>query len=242
MTQIVEADFLQAMFFQHNLKVLRNIIRLYQISQLIHIHILQILFAVRHTTSLAVSLLLLFQAMQQFCKWWNKRERTIAGLRFSTVLLYHNFLSLYKNLGDGMFNGEGLFFKVDCLPFQASNLTSAQAIKCSQNYPQFNRVSVNCLKKLFQLFLIVNRRNVPDLPWSFYTVRRIRFDQPNLKSVLKAFPNVCVSMNNGIRGQSCVQLMLVIILYMFWFSFKVLKREPFAFKERDYALFHTGGI
>ena len=136
-----------------------------------------------------------------------------------------------------MFDGERLFFKVDGVPFQSNNLTAAQAIKCGKNNSQLNRVATHHIEKSFKLILIVDSSDVFGLSGPFHAVGRIRLNQADLESILQAFANVRVAVDDRIRGQPCVQFLLIVFLDVLWVLFQVLKRELFVLEIWDDAAF-----
>ena len=71
----------------------------------------------------------------------------------------------------------------------------------------------------------------------FHAVGRIGLNQANLESILQAFANVRVAVDDCIRGQPCVQFLLIVFLDVLWVLFQVLKRELFVLEIWDDAAF-----
>ena len=84
--------------------------------------------------------------MQQFLKGWNQRQRAVAGLGFGTVLFNDRTFPVERHLGHGMTDGDGLFLKVNSVPFQTHDFAPTQPVESRQYDAQFNRIAAHDLE------------------------------------------------------------------------------------------------
>ena len=153
--------------------MLRKVIGLHQLTHGVHVDILQILFAVAFTAQHLIALLFFLQAVQQFLEGRYKRQRPTTGLCFSPIFLYGDRFPIQCHLRDSMLDLNGLFPKVNGVPFEASHFASAQPVKGCQDHTQFDGISFDCVEKRFQLLLIINRGVVFPFSRALYPVGRI---------------------------------------------------------------------
>ena len=235
-TKVVETDFFQAVIFQRDFKMLGDKIGLHKLAHRIDIDVIKVLLAIGCSAHLLIDQLLLSEPVQQFLKGWDQRQRAIAGFRLGPVFLDRDFLAVHRDLCNRVLDCKRLFLKVDGVPFQPNNLAAAQAIKCGENNSQFNRIAAHHMEKSFKLLLIVDSSDVFGLSGPFHAVGRIGLNQADLESILQAFANVRVTMDDCIRGQPCVQFLLIVFLNVLRVLFQVLKRELFVLEIRGMML------
>ena len=132
-----------------------------------------------------------------------------------------------------MLNADFLVFKVNGIPFQANDFTAPQAVECSHDNAKLRRVTLNRFEKLLQFFTAVNLRLELFLTRTFNAICRVGTDHADLKSVLQAFADVGVIVNDGVCRKATIQLMLVEVLDVFGMLFHILQCIVERFKIWD---------
>lgn len=118
-----------------------------------------------------------------------------------------------------MLNADFLVLKVNGIPFQAHNFTAPQTVECSHDNAELCRVALDCREKLFQFFTAVNLRLELFLTRTFNAICRVGTDHVELKSILQAFADAGVIVNDGVCRKATIQLMLVEVLDVFGMLF-----------------------
>ena len=132
-----------------------------------------------------------------------------------------------------MLNADFLVFKVNGIPFQANNFTAPQTVECSHDNAKLRRVTLNHLEKLLQFFTAVNLRLELFLTRTFNAICRVGTDHADLKSILQAFADVGVIVDDGVCRKATIQLMLVEVLDVFGMLFHILQCIVERFKIWD---------
>ena len=145
--KIVKTNFAHPILLQNQRKMLCDIAGFHKLTDLIDIDITSVFFAIGSPAQFLIQLLLRFQTVQQFFKWWDKRQTAVAGLRLCPILLDDLAFAVYGRLRDGMSDGDGFLFEVDRIPFQANRFTPAQAVKCAKDDAKLYGVAFDDLKK-----------------------------------------------------------------------------------------------
>lgn len=123
-----------------------------------------------------------------------------------------------------MLDADLLIFKVDRFPFQTNDLAAAQPVECSHDDTKLCRVALDRREELLQFLCVVDLRLELFLTRTFNAVCRVGTDHADLKSILQAFADVGVIMNDGVCRKATIQLMLIEILDVLGMLLKVLQR------------------
>ena len=132
-----------------------------------------------------------------------------------------------------MLNADFLVLKVNGIPFQTNNFTAPQPVECSHDDAKLRRVTLNHLEKLLQFFTAVNLRLELFLTRTFNAICRVGTNHADLKSILQAFADVGVIVNDGVCRKATIQLMLVEVLDVFGMLFHILQCIVERFKIWD---------
>ena len=113
--------------------------------------------------------------------------------------------------------------EADGIPFQTNDLAAPQPVECSHDNAELCRVALDRCEELFQFLCLVDLRLELFLTRTFNAVCGVGTDHADLKSVLQAFADVGVIVDDGVCRNAAIQLMLIEILNVLGVLLKVLQ-------------------
>ena len=233
MAQVVEADALHVVRREELREMLAQKVGADAPAHRVHIDIVEIIRTVILAADLPVQRLLFLHLFEHLLTGRDQRKGAAAGFRFGSIPrdIGHNAVNLCGN--DCVLNADGLVLKINGIPFQTNDLAAAQPVECSHDNAELCRVALDRCEELFQFLCLVDLRLELFLTRTFNAVCRVGTDHADLKSVLQAFADVGVIVDDRVCRNAAIQLMLIEILNVLGVLLKVLQGVVERLKIRD---------
>ena len=221
--QVVEADALHIVRREELREMLAQKVGADAPAHRVDIDIIEIIRAVILAADLPVQRLLFLHLFEHLLTGRDQRKGAAAGFRLGSIPgdIGHNAVNLCGN--DCVLNADGLVLKINGIPFQTNDLAAAQPVECSHDNAELCRVALDCCEELFQFLCLVDLRLELFLTRTFNAVCGVGTDHADLKSVLQAFADVGVIVDDRVCRNAAIQLMLIEILNVLGVLFKVLQ-------------------
>ena len=124
-----------------------------------------------------------------------------------------------------MIDREPFGLEIDCAPPQTDRFTPTQTVKCGKNDAKLQNISLDLFKQMVKLLLRVKTRLKRSLFRPFNFIRGIVGDRADPKRILQRFPDICVAMDDGVRGK-VVDLHLVGVVILDVLRRYLLQQKP----------------
>ena len=233
MAQVVEADALHIVRREELREMLAQKVGADAPAHRVDIDIIEIIRAVILAADLPVQRLLFLHLFEHLLTGRDQRKSAAAGFRFGSIPrdIGHNAVNLCGN--DCVLDADGLVLKINGIPFQTNDLAAAQPVECSHDNAELCRVALDRREELFQFLCLVDLRLELFLARTFNAVCGVGTDHADLKSVLQAFADVGVIVDDRVCRNAAIQLMLIEILNVLGVLLKVLQGVVERLKIRD---------
>ena len=118
----METDVTETVGFQKLRELLSDIVRFDEIADLIDADIAKVFFVVRPSAEPSVVVLLSFDGKQTVLDKLNERKGSHTGFGFGRICRNNNVFAVEVDGCDGVFDDDGIIFKINRIPFQTDNL------------------------------------------------------------------------------------------------------------------------
>ena len=162
MPKIVETNLFHIVLFEKQIEVLGDKVGLDKSAHGIYIDVVQIILAVAISAYLLVDCLLCLEIAKQRFKRRYQRKGSATGFCLGGIFLHHLGFAVDGELNHAVPDTDGFAFKINGIPFQTDNLTTAQTVERSKNNCQFQRIT---LTPTIDIEPKRNRCNFPSQGW-----------------------------------------------------------------------------
>ena len=237
--EIVIPDLSHPLRLEQLRKALCDIVRLYQIANLIDTYILKIFLDVAASAQAAVFLLLFFQGEKSFPHERNKRQCSHTRFGLSRVRCNQNALAVEITRSNRVTDRDGVLVKVDGIPFQTDCFTPAQAVERTEQNRKLKFAAFCSLEKSVDFIGIIEAADVTVFLRTLNLIRRVYINQVNLHGTLESLVNIGVIMNDRGRADT---LKLTQVKLLNVFCGQVLERHFLFAEVRCYNLLNRSRV